>query len=50
MVEKNTSPTFAEGKLHEVYLGILDAVMEIAEHLRYNTSNKIATSNDFGET
>jgi len=32
-----------------VYIGILDACKEIAEHLRYNTSNKITSANDFGD-
>jgi hypothetical protein len=31
----------ATGDLLKVYNGILEAVREISEHLRYNTSNKI---------
>jgi len=38
-----------EGELGQVYQGILDACSEIAEHLRYSTSNKIQTTNDFGD-
>ena len=30
-----------KGDLGKVYEGILEAVKEIAEHLRYSTSNKI---------
>lgn len=30
-----------EGDLGKVYEGILEACSEIAEHLRYSTSNKI---------
>jgi hypothetical protein len=41
--------TIATGDLLKVYNGILDACKEIAEHLRYNTSNKITTNNDFGD-
>lgn len=37
------------GELGKVYEGILEAVKEIAEHLRYSTSNKIQTTNDFGD-
>lgn len=37
------------GDLGKVYEGILEAVKEIAEHLRYSTSNKIQTTNDFGD-
>jgi hypothetical protein len=44
------SMTFASGDLQKVYMGILEAVQEIAVHLRYNTSNKIKTENDFGDT
>jgi hypothetical protein len=47
------SPTYEilslKGDLGKVYEGILEAVMEIAEHLRYSTSNKIQTTNDFGD-
>ena len=38
-----------KGDLGKVYEGILEAVKEIAEHLRYSTSNKIQTTNDFGD-
>ena len=37
------------GDLGKVYEGILEAVKEIAEHLRFSTSNKIQTTNDFGD-
>lgn len=37
------------GELGKVYEGILEAVKEIAEHLRYSTSNKIQTTNDYGD-
>lgn len=37
------------GDLGKVYEGILEACKEIAEHLRYSTSNKIQTTNDFGD-
>jgi hypothetical protein len=38
-----------QGELGEVYKGILEACKEIAYHLRYSTSNKIQTTNDFGD-
>ena len=41
---------FAEGDLQKVYQAILEACEDIAAHLRYNTSNKITTANDFGDT
>lgn len=41
--------SIASGDLLKVYNGILDAVKDIADHLRYNTSNKITASNDFGD-
>jgi hypothetical protein len=37
------------GDIGKVYEGILEAVKEIAEHLRYSTSNKIQTTNDYGD-
>jgi hypothetical protein len=37
--------TIASGDLLKVYDGILEAVKEIATHLRYNTSNKITSAN-----
>ena len=37
------------GDLGKVYEGILEAVKEIAEHLRYSTSNKIQSTNEFGD-
>lgn len=37
------------GDLGKVYEGILESVKEIAEHLRYSTSNKIQTTNDYGD-
>jgi fructose-1,6-bisphosphatase len=41
--------SFATGDLLKVYNAILEASQEIAEHLRYNTSNKITSANDFGD-
>ena len=41
--------TIASGDLLKVYNGILEACQQIAEHLRYNTSNKITSANDFGD-
>jgi len=41
--------SIASGDLLKVYNGILEAVKDIADHLRYNTSNKITTANDFGD-
>jgi sedoheptulose-bisphosphatase len=41
--------SIASGDLLKVYNGILESVKDIADHLRYNTSNKIATANDFGD-
>jgi len=35
--------------LQKVYLAILKACEEITMHIRYNTSNKITTANDFGD-
>jgi fructose-1,6-bisphosphatase len=40
---------FAHGDLQKVYDGILNAVREVAEHLRFNLSSKVETSNEFGE-
>lgn len=37
------------GDLGKVYEGILESCKEIAEHLRYSTSNKIQTTNDYGD-
>lgn len=37
------------GDLGKCYEGILEACKEIAEHLRYSTSNKIQTTNDYGD-
>ena len=37
------------GDLGKVYEGILEAVKEIAEHLRDSTSNKIQSTNEFGD-
>jgi len=42
--------TMASGDLGKVYEGILEAVKEISQHLRYNTSNKITSANQFGDT
>ena len=41
--------SFATGDLLKCYNAILEACKEIAEHLRYNTSHKIGTQNDFGD-
>lgn len=38
-----------KGDLGKVYEGILEAVKDIADHLRYSTSNKIQTVNEFGD-
>ncbi|CDW72877.1 sedoheptulose--bisphosphatase [Stylonychia lemnae] len=49
---ENTTPLEIlklDGELGQVYQGILEACKEIAEHLRYSTSNKIQTTNDFGD-
>ena len=35
----------ATGDLQKVYNAILEAVAEIATHLRYNTCNKIESAN-----
>ena len=37
------------GDLGKVYEGILESVKDIADHLRYSTSNKIQTTNDYGD-
>ncbi len=37
------------GDLGKVYEGILESLKEIAEHLRYSTSNKSQTTNEFGD-
>ena len=39
----------ALGDMQKVYDGIMHAVRDIAEHLRFNLSSKIETSNEFGE-
>ena len=59
MNNKTSSPTSSyqaaleilelKGDLGKVYEGIFEAVKEIAEHLRYSTSNKIQTTNEFGD-
>lgn len=38
-----------DGELGQVYQGILEACKDIAEHLRYSTSNKIQATNEFGD-
>ena len=35
--------------LNKVYMALLKACEEITLHIRYNTSNKITTANDFGD-
>jgi fructose-1,6-bisphosphatase len=46
---KQMDSSIATGDLLKVYNGILEAVQQIAEHLRYNTSNKITSANEFGD-
>ena len=42
--------TFSEDPdLQKVYHAILSACEEITMHIRYNTSNKITSANDFGD-
>ena len=42
--------TFSEDPdLQKVYQAILKACEEITLHIRYSTSNKITTANDFGD-
>lgn len=38
-----------DADLQKVYMAILKACEEITMHIRYNTSNKITTANDFGD-
>jgi len=40
---------FAEGDLARVYDGILNACVEVANHMRYHTSNKIESWNESGD-
>ena len=41
---------FAEDHdLQKVYMALLSACEDITMHIRYNTSNKITTANDFGD-
>jgi len=35
--------------LQKVYVALLEACECITMHIRYNTSNKITTANDFGD-
>lgn len=49
-MEGAENSSFATGNLLKVYNGILEACSEIATHIRYNTSNKITTANEFGDT
>jgi sedoheptulose-bisphosphatase len=35
--------------LQKVYEAVLEACEQITLHIRYNTSNKINTANDFGD-
>lgn len=35
--------------LQKVYVALLEACEMITMHIRYNTSNKIETANDFGD-
>ena len=44
------SQTFSDDPdLQKVYMALLKACEEITMHIRYNTSNKITTANDFGD-
>lgn len=44
------SEVFSEdADLQKVYMALLKACEEITMHIRYNTSNKITTANDFGD-
>mmetsp|Transcript_2761 Transcript_2761/g.4722 ORF Transcript_2761/g.4722 Transcript_2761/m.4722 type:complete len:323 (+) Transcript_2761:40-1008(+) len=46
----NCKETFSDDPdLNRVYLAILEACEQITLHIRYNTSNKITTANDFGD-
>ena len=41
---------FAEDPdLQKVYMALLSACEDITMHIRYNTSNKITSANDFGD-
>lgn len=46
----NCDQVFSEDPdLQKVYVALLKACEEITMHIRYNTSNKITTANDFGD-
>ena len=46
----NCTETFSEDPdLQKVYNALLLACEDITLHIRYNTSNKITTANDFGD-
>jgi sedoheptulose-bisphosphatase len=46
----NCTEKFSEDPdLQKVYVALLEACEEITMHIRYNTSNKITTANDFGD-
>ena len=36
--------------IQKIYEAILDACEQISQHIRYKTSNKVQTQNDFGDT
>ena len=46
----NCKEKFSEDpELQKVYQALLSACEDITMHIRYNTSNKITTANDFGD-
>lgn len=46
----NCKEIFSEDPdLQKVYVALLAACEDITLHIRYNTSNKITTANDFGD-
>jgi fructose-1,6-bisphosphatase len=49
MDQNNLEILDLKGELGQVYAGILEACKDIAEHLRYSTSNKIQNTNEFGD-
>ena len=46
----NCTEKFSDDEdLQKVYVALLEACECITMHIRYNTSNKITTANDFGD-
>lgn len=46
----NCTEKFSDDEdLQKVYVALLEACEQITMHIRYNTSNKITTANDFGD-